>query len=222
MSNAPVTLLGDFNMDLSKDNSFSQKMFLDLSLKQYVVSSTRITASSISLIDHVYSNDSNIDRVDVFSMLLADHMAQHCSLKQQHGTRSNQRYKYSMCRRINSLDENHIKTVLNDANWAASLAEQDINNAVSSFVKIFTAAWNKIAPIRSQRTRKRPNPWMPDELLDLLQRQRVAYKKFLSDHSIAKEITYKQIRNHCKSQVRIAKRQYFAEGAKKGGKFFLE
>ena len=60
-----------------------------------------------------------------------------------------------MCRKINSLDENHIKTVLNDTNWAASLAEQDINNAVSSFVKIFTAAQDKIAPIRSQRTRKR-------------------------------------------------------------------
>ena len=55
-------------------------MFLDPGLKQYVVSPTRITASSISLIDHVYSNDSNIDRVDVFSMLLSDHMAQHCSL----------------------------------------------------------------------------------------------------------------------------------------------
>ena len=85
-----------------------------------------------------------------------------------------------MCCKINSLDENHIKTVLNDVNWAASLAEQDINNPVSSFVKIFSAAWNKIVPIRSQRTRKRPNPWMSDELLDL-QRQRVAYKKFFSD-----------------------------------------
>jgi hypothetical protein len=61
---------------------------------------------------------------------------------------------------------------------------------------------------------------MSEELLELLHQRQHAYAQFLRDRSTVNELRFKQLRNQFKAKVRIAKRQYFADGAKSGGKFF--
>ena len=61
---------------------------------------------------------------------------------------------------------------------------------------------------------------MNDEVLNLIHERELAYKQFLRSRNPANEMRYKQLRNRVKYQIKLAKRQYFADGAKYGWKFF--
>ena len=61
---------------------------------------------------------------------------------------------------------------------------------------------------------------MTDELLQLLHQHHNAYRHFLCNRKVENERQYKQFRSRFNYQVRLAKRQFFGEGAKFGGKSF--
>ena len=61
---------------------------------------------------------------------------------------------------------------------------------------------------------------MTDELFPLLHQRYNAYRYCLCNRNVENERHYKQLRNQFICQVRLAKRQFFAQGAKSGGKSF--
>ena len=61
---------------------------------------------------------------------------------------------------------------------------------------------------------------MNKELLELIHERQVAYKQFLKCQNQSTELHFKQLRRRVKQQIKLAKRQFFVEGAKNGGKFF--
>ena len=77
---ADILVLGDFNIDLLKPHSFWDSTITLLGLTQLVKSPTRITQTSATLIDDIYTN--NPDLITEFSvpdLSISDHCPISCS-----------------------------------------------------------------------------------------------------------------------------------------------
>ena len=75
-----ILVLGDFNIDLLKPHSSWDSIITLLGLTQLVKSPTRITQTSATLIDHIYTNNPDvITRVSVPDLSISDHCLVSCS-----------------------------------------------------------------------------------------------------------------------------------------------
>ena len=77
---ADILILGDFNIDLLKPHSSWNSTITLLGLTKLVKSPTRITQTSATLIDHIYTNDPDvITEVRVPDLSITDHCPISCS-----------------------------------------------------------------------------------------------------------------------------------------------
>ena len=75
-----ILLLGDFNIDLFKPHSAWESTVSLLGLNQLVTTPTRITCSSNTLIDHIYTNNPNfVNDIYVPSIGISDHFPVLCT-----------------------------------------------------------------------------------------------------------------------------------------------
>ena len=72
-------IIGDFNIDLLKSSEFCDEMRLSFGLNQLIMSLTRITANSATLIDHVYSS-CDVMAAGTCKLHIADHHVAFCCL----------------------------------------------------------------------------------------------------------------------------------------------
>ena len=75
LKNCFATFLGDFNVDLLKTTDLADELHEGLGLHQHIKSLTRITSSTATLIDHIYSNNDSFKHAGIFNLGLADHLA---------------------------------------------------------------------------------------------------------------------------------------------------
>ena len=79
-SHAGILVLGDFNIDLLKPHSSWDSTITLLDLSQIVKSPARITQTSATLIDHIYTNNPGvISEVSVPDLSISDHCPISCS-----------------------------------------------------------------------------------------------------------------------------------------------
>ena len=77
----PIVTCGDFNTDLSKDNTFAISVFSDPNLHQLITEPARIISHTATLVDQFYCSDVNITYAHcVSSIYLADHLSTYCCL----------------------------------------------------------------------------------------------------------------------------------------------
>ena len=78
--NADVLLMGDFNIDMLKPHHAWECTITLLGLHQMVNSPTRVTATTSTLIDHVYTNKPTaVSHVKVGSLTVSDHFPIGCT-----------------------------------------------------------------------------------------------------------------------------------------------
>lgn len=81
-----IMLVGDFNIDLSTHTRSSKElkaMSDELNLKQLVNQPTRITRSSSTIIDHIYTNIACVTKVGVIPINSSDHYPTYSIIKKQ-------------------------------------------------------------------------------------------------------------------------------------------
>ena len=71
----PITLIGNFNIDLLDDNRFADELKINFCFDQLTKCATRVTTKSSTLLDHIYTNSYLPVQASVFSLGLADHKA---------------------------------------------------------------------------------------------------------------------------------------------------
>ena len=221
--NFPVVIMGNFNIDLLENIQFDKEIFMNFGLRQYINEPTRITAISKTLLDHIYSNCQFISKSGSIELGIADHKATYCVISKQHidaSERSAQQRKCVDFRQVKKATHNIIKTVFNPIDWSAAFERDSINDAATRFMERFLRAWDIIALVHRRNIMKMTNPWMNEELLQLIYECLMAYKQLLKCRNQSTELYFKQLRRCVKQQIKLAKRQFFAEGAKNGGKFF--
>ena len=207
-------IMGDFNLDLMKIGSNTQiDNFFDLlysySFYSIIESPTRITSSSASLIDNIFTNygkhmSSGIlisdisDHLPIFTILTSSYM------QDDHDAQNSFKKRY-----INESNLQLFSSKLYESDWNI-YDYNDVNKTYGNFMRIFMKLYDECFPIKSvyKRTCKRKQ-WITRDLLKLCHKRSKLYKEYLKNPSKAREKRYKEFRNFVTAKLRHAKREFY-------------
>ena len=147
----------DFNINLMSNSKFAEDISSAFDLKQHITNAIRTTATSITLINHIYSHGINSIDTYVCEQHIANHGSVGCATQlsklQVHNT---QLHKLNTFRSSTNLDHTTICTDLYAIPWVNILNESpNINVMVSNFKTKFLSTWGKTLPnnyLKSSKT----------------------------------------------------------------------
>lgn len=199
-------ILGDFNIDLLKSNKTWTDRVQLCNLEQLITIPTRVTATSSTLIDHIYvSNKAHIIEVCVPVYGCSDHFPVCMTWKKKgvkipkpgHKTISYRSYsKFNEKNFLQDLIESTLQNVYNFSNP---------EDALNSWYNTFMFIYDKHVPIVTRRVKHYSKPpWLDNELQQAIQ-LRDKFKKF------KKEIEFKKQRNYVTSLKRKKIKSFIQE-----------
>ncbi|MES9882038.1 MAG: reverse transcriptase family protein, partial [Sedimenticola sp.] len=166
-----IIILGDMNKNLLCDQISAEwlNFIHSLGLSQMVAEPTRVTSTTSTLIDHVYTNyEENISEVKVSKLCTSDHYAITCNRKLNYcvGKNSHQSITY---RSFKHFNEPAFVTELNSVPWEVIQNFEHIDDILETWMTLFLDVVNKHAPLRVHRIKKKIQPdWLSAEILDII------------------------------------------------------
>ena len=214
-SNKLCFIQGDLNFDLiSSDDSdtinFSDIMF-DHSFYPHINKPTRITKSTATCIDHIWSNVFNADVVSgIFTEMIADHMltfqCSDISLSKKPESAQNQAYsKIDFEMLHSSLENTDLSHILqcNDPETAYTRLDTCLEETIKKCTKI-------VHP-----KKKTDKAWFDHEVVKLRRKRQRLFKKFIKLQNDHNEKRYKEIDKELGKLIIRKKRAYNHERLEK-------
>ena len=207
-------LVGDFNIDILKDNSAVQK-YLDL-LQMYhciqlVQNPTRIGIHRLSILDHVIVEDTTKASSFSINSTVADHLPTITLIgnnqKQVHLSSEKQTVR-------KSLNLDLLSSKLSSVCWNVWQEKRESLNAdelFSSFQRLLSKFMNESYECKKVRVHKyHPRtPWITQDTIDIKKNVDRARKKYLRTQSIFQFIKFNNLQKLYKSRLKANKNTYF-------------
>jgi hypothetical protein len=217
----PLILTGDFNRNLLTDRSFAENLRAEFHLTQLITEPTRITGSSATLLDHIYTSQKNlIAESGTVNMHVSDHNAVFCTLNNTHDVHRIKRLiTYRLLRRVN---QGALHVDLKQLPWSILDQFDDIDDITDTFNRLVLSVWDDHAPLKTKPAPKEKHnqPWMTYEIHNLTRQRDALYYKARYTKSENDWITYKTQRNKCTNAIRVAKRAFLADSSRGNSKTF--
>jgi Reverse transcriptase (RNA-dependent DNA polymerase) len=200
-----ILMLGDFNIDLLKPHTAWESTCTLFGLKQLVSSPTRITPTSSTLIDHVYTNNtSKISDVSLSDIALSDHCPVICTMAFKSKKTNNKGHTTIQYRCFKNFDSHHFSYDLNKMDLQNVYNCNHPDDAVSVIYDAFIPIIDKHAPLRRKRVKQATLPgWLSGEIIQTMKERDMAKKH-------KNNLEFKRLRNKVSTLVRDAKRKFFS------------
>lgn len=209
-----LILLGDFNVDLLKDQTEWISTTNTLGLNQLIKSPTRIekrgSLITQTLIDHIYTNNSVIIHDSFASdICMSDHKPVICTWSCKLPQRETKGHKYLWYRCAKKFNEDDFCADLCLANLEhVVLDSSTADNAATAWSASFLSIVDKHFPLRKKRIRNQPTPnWLTQEIKEAM-RVRDTLKKNKQFEA------YKKQRNKVTDMLRKSKCAYYEKTVK--------
>ena len=168
-----VIILGDFNFNLLQENTNSKpwiRTFNSLHLNQIINQSTRVTDTSETLIDHVYTNvPCNITEHTVPHYSISDHFPICVTRKLNNTCESGPLHNSISYRDTRHLDEQQFLLDMENLPWFMIFEAEDPNVALDLFETFFQSVMNSHAPKKNRRVKRTLKPnWINADILDAI------------------------------------------------------
>lgn len=201
---ADILLLGDFNIDLLKPQPRWDGIVSSLGFKQLITLPTRVTETSSTLLDHIYSNNhSSVLNASLADLSISDHSPIFCTKTTKMPKSNHKGHTVISFRSFKNFDRDSFLSDLNVARFDQVFNHTVPDQALECWYDTLLPIINKHAPIKKMRV-KHPKlpPWMSNKITEAMD-QRDLLKK-------AKQFQdYKTARNRLKNMVRDSKKAYF-------------
>ena len=186
--NIELILLGDFNVNFIGSNlNIDKAMKLKLiqvtnfhELDQLINKPTPITERSSTLIDLLFSNTTHrVTDHGVIHLTISDHSMIFCVVKSgvTKAPRKAIEYRsfknYSKADFVNDLKDGDLESVAN----------KDVDSAVSNWNKLFTNIADRHAPVRKARIRGVRCPWMNSQLSQAMSQRNYLHRRAIKSNS---------------------------------------
>ena len=176
-----IIMLGDFNFNLMKETSGTKQWLQitdSINLKQLVTDSTRVTGTTKTLIDHVYSNvPENIVDISVPVLSVSDHYPVCITRKLAKSFDKRPVHKYIRYRDTKRFNETDFLNDLENQTWSVIDIFEDASDALNFFSSIFSSVLSNHAPKVQRRVKRQKQPnWINTESLQA-RKKRDQYKK---------------------------------------------
>ena len=215
LENKDTYLGGDFNIDLIKSNRFSQT-FVNLmdtyALSPFINKATRISSSSSTLIDNIFSNTVNRHVASgIIYSDLSDHLPIFVIVRGIE--KLNKSYQeIPLFRKMTQENIQNLQCDLEKESWENVLSCSDVNEAYKLFLeKIHNYLDRNIPKEKNKNKSKTPrNPWITRGILRSIKKRNKLYKINLENPSQNNLTKYKNYRNKLTSIIRASKQLYFS------------
>ena len=230
-SNRNILLQGDFNVNLLEPHPSWQSTLTLFGLKQIVTKPTRISLTTTSLLDHIYTNNTSLfTNVEVPEKSISDHFPTICTWKTKPPKPPKKGHMTIAYRAFKNFQKEAFFQDLNSVPFSNIFNISDPNEALDDFYKTILPVINKHAPLRKKRVKSAVLPgWLTPEIsvaqkhrdqlktklkqlyknnIDLLPDPVKSQK--LSDREQAAQ-EYRKQRNKVTSLIRASQKSYFSK-----------
>ena len=221
--NKTAFLLGDFNIDLLKyDKHNSTNEFLDTLSSNYflplILLPTRITVSSKTLIDNIFTNKISQDVISGnISASISDHLPQFSIIADIF---SNKPFPKSNVfeRDWSNFDQQNFVLDFFSIDWKhnLNLENKDINGSFTSFLDTMNQILDRYAPYKKlskYQLKFKNKPWLSKGLQKSIQIKNVFFKKYIRAKDEATKVKfhdkYKEYRNLLSTLMKKSKENYY-------------
>ena len=168
--NKEILFLGDLNFNMLNKTgpvkAWLQKTE-NLNMSQLVCSPTRVTETSETIIDHVYSNvPDNIVSVSVPHYSISDHYPVCVTRKISNTFEKGPVHKFITYRNTKSFNETEFIRELEEQPWTVINIFDTASDALDYFITTFNSVLDKHAPKKKRRVKKSKQPnWMNQNIM---------------------------------------------------------
>ena len=216
-----LVLLGDLNVDFLQPSSalyrsLNHTLILPLGLKNIITEPTRYAKNVKSSLDVILTNSDRVSNGTIIASDLSDHCLitaeveflsarAHASRSQFFGCRSTC-FRRDMRKfdskefqsKLQSIDLNHFSCNNVDAMW-------------EEWLQKFNAALDSVAPFKCFRVKRKSSPFMNEELLQIIQRRKAAYRKWRKSNCESDTLfeEFRKLRNQGNNIYRRLRNRYY-------------
>ena len=210
--------LGDFNLNiLNYDSHSATAEFLD-TLYAYATlplinRPTRITQSSATAIDNIFTNDANAFENGCHGILVTD-ISDHFPVFHIGDSKiKNESMEKSICiRDFSYKNKMSFQRELGDIDWSEMYSQSDTQEAFSVFHKAFVRLYDKHFPGRKVELKyNNRKPWLTSALKESIRRKNNLYYQYRKIKSCYYEGQYKSYRNKLTKLLKCAEKKHYAE-----------
>ena len=207
-------LLGDFNLNYSNQNSNNSADAIELccQMKQLITEPTRVTPTSSSIIDLIYTSDTSFhSHSGVLYTTLSDHYSVYTVINFKHTPSPGRTIQ------IRLYDNIDVQAFVNDLNNCDIFTiEPSCISSECALVKHWQK-WisqlnnivNLHAPLREIRVKNRFNPWFNDEIQHAIYKRNYYHNKAIRKKDIDSWHSYRSSRNYVTYLIRKCKSEYY-------------
>ena len=210
-------LLGDCNINIL--NYESHRLtgdFVDLlssySFLPLITRPTRITASSATLIDNIFTN--HIENLDHSTQgLLVTDVSDHYPIFHINNRSYIGESDIYVTKRIFSeRNKQAFKIALNELDWNEIYGASETNNAFHRFHDTLGTLLNKYFPkVRIKRKYNNRKPWLTDSLRMSIKTKNKLYYCYKRINCVKNEVKYKTYKSKLQKLLKVAEKQYYQE-----------
>ena len=163
--------MGDFNINLLNVATHQKTYdFIDNVIAQgfipYITKPTRITSTTATLIDHLYSKHTH---TEYDSRIIITDMTDHFGIFHLiYGTPTVHNIKYKQTRQLNEYNILKFRNLLAKADYTSVLSAIDPNEAYNNFMQIYKSLFEISCPVKTTKINKKyikREPWITSGLL---------------------------------------------------------
>ena len=223
-------IAGDFNMDLLKhDNVTDYQDLINIMVKhnfvQIVSRPTRITDTSATLIDHVYTNNlESTVNCNILTTCLSDHLSTVTTLNLGNTRENNQNARLLIhdntlpdreYRIFNEANDQKFKNLVDEENWSSILKEcHEAQLQFDKFHGRYTELYNEAYPLKKDRVRRKnervnPKPWILPWLEDAIARKETLFHERVKRPTTENINAFKKMEKFCEKHKKIAQERYY-------------
>ena len=208
-------LLGDFNINLlNSDNHAATQEFTDnmfsYSFIPQISKPTRVTMTSATLIDNIFSNDNTDDPSKLSGILYADISDHFPIFYIDHSGYTETTNSYIKKRIYKEENMHRFSTEMRAKDWNQVLSDDDAQRAYTTFYNNIHETYNSCFPLREfkqgYKTRK---PWLSEGMKSSIKIKNRLYMKSKKTGKKEHELKYKQYKNILNKALIDAERKHY-------------
>ena len=180
------------------------------SLYPLISKPTRITSSTATLIDNIFTNNLELNmNSGILYTDLSDHLPvfQVTHLKMIVEPARQKRF----LRLINSTTMSAIRSKLEGVDWSSVYAINSVNESYDTFSSLLSSAYSMSFPLQPEcsKPHRSSKPWFSNGLFTSCKRKNSLYKQFQLNPTALNKLRYNKYRNKYNFLIKLARKKFF-------------
>ena len=217
--NIKTTITGDFNFNLlnyenHKETSDYYDLLTSNSFKLLITKPTRITNNTVSIIDHIWSNDLANNCISSYILItdITDHLP---CITVEISQSKNNGYRHYFYRCITDKNrENFVKRITKNKNALAFHTTNNMTDTQTKYADYFahiTRIYDEEFPVKKKKIHVKTlnKPWINSDLMKQIKKKNTLFSKKMKSKNPSCAQKYKECKKDLSDKLKQAKENYY-------------